>query len=251
MKGWTTPFFIPKGGKCVACWTVGVGERIAWTRCPGCKVEWSKLLEESGLCWDCDEAATKGGRNKENHAIQRLVNILGSEKAVRELSLDAFHPVTGTETAYLAAKNFNPATENLYLWGPTGRGKTHLAYGIAQKALRAGLSAEVLSMRDFVNRFRMVRPEEEANEVKRLTRIDVLVIDDFGAVRSSDFSMDILLDVLNKRFLQEKNGLIITSNLFFEDLARKNNDDRITSRLAGACKAIEIRTDWDFRLERR
>lgn len=235
---------------CIACLMRETGERIAWVQCPKCGKECAKLLEPDA-CWDCVDAAAKDPQFAAKAAVRRLTEILGSEKAVRDLTLEKFLDVPGTELALKAAKNFNPLKENLYLWGPTGRGKTHLAYAIAQNMARKGLSVEILSMRDFVNRFRLIRPDEEVAQVKQLTRVDVLVIDDLGSVRSSDFSIDILLDVLNKRFLQEKNGLVVTSNLFFDDLARKNNDDRITSRLSGACTAIKVQTGYDYRCERK
>ena len=51
--------------------------------------------------------------------------------------------------------------------------------------------------------------------------------------------------------MRKKNGLIITSNLFIDDLGRKYQDDRIPDRLSGICEVIKIDTGYDFRMEAR
>lgn len=47
--------------------------------------------------------------------------------------------------------------------------------------------------------------------------------------------------------MQETGGLIITSNLSLDNLRARFADDRLTSRIAGMCKILEI-TGADRRL---
>jgi chromosomal replication initiation ATPase DnaA len=52
---------------------------------------------------------------------------LGGEKPYREFTFERYKVTPGNRRAYERSKTFDPAAENLYLWGPSGVGKTHLA----------------------------------------------------------------------------------------------------------------------------
>lgn len=238
------------GPLCLGCWTAKIGERIEWAKCPKCAKEWSKLCEGETECIDCNEKAG-ADKTKEAEMFKRLKKLFGSEKSIKELTLENFSTVDGTEEGYEAATLFDPAKNNLYLWGPTGRGKTHLAYAVAQKWLRLGKGVEILTTRELINRFRLTKPDEEVENVRYLVAVPVLVIDDLGVQSNSDFALDILCDILNKRGLADRNGLIVTSNLFLSDLAKKNQDDRLSSRLSGMCRIVNVDTSEDWRSARR
>ena len=114
----------------------------------------------------------------------------------------------------------------------------------------AGRKVDKLTMREMINRFRMTKPEEEAAQIEDMVGVEVLVIDDMGKAANSDFALNILTDILDKRSLVERYGLVITSNLFIGDLARQSGDDRLSSRITGMCKVIEVRSPYDYRVER-
>ena len=239
------------GKVCLACWVEKeISPKFNWSICPTCQVEWSKLLPPpAGVCWDCDKKSVQ--EREKNAAIKKaLLKLFGSESKLEELSFEKFERSIGTERAYFACLDFNPTKENLYLWGPTGRGKTHLAYAVAQECINARKSVDIMTIRDFVNRFRMTKPEEEKEMVNDLVKKDVLIIDDIGRIQGTEFSIDILTNIIDKRSLIGKNGLIMTSNLFLNELSANNREDRLTSRIAGMCKVIEVRGEADYRLRR-
>ena len=226
-----------------------IGARIAWVKCPACGKEWSKL-KDSGECWDCDEK--KGADAKRKTAIRaKLLRMFGSNAGLLALSFQNWMHVPGAVEAHDYANAFDPAKDNAYFVGPSGRGKTHLAYAMAQKWAGLGKSAEILTVRQLVNRFRLAKPDEETERSDALANADVLVIDDLGKVANSEFALDILTDIVGRRGMMEKNGLIVTSNLTLDHLAQKNQDDRLSSRLAGMCRIVRIQTEKDYRLERR
>lgn len=104
---------------------------------------------------------------------------------------------------------------------------------------------DVVSQRELVNRFRMKTGFEELAEYNRLCDQDLLVIDDLGIAKGTEFMIEVLCEVLNKRFLRGLNGLVVTSNLSLDDLAHKIGDDRLSSRIAGMCKTYELKgPDW-------
>ena len=81
-------------------------------------------------------AASDRQRQKEREALMvraALMKLLGGDKPYREFTFERYQVTPGNQLAYERSKAFSPATDNLYLWGPCGVGKTHLAYAIARR----------------------------------------------------------------------------------------------------------------------
>jgi len=236
------------GETCFVCHWLARGEKFNWIACPKCGIEWSKL-KESGRCYGCDEKLEKDAEKKIS-MLKKVKRIFGSERNFEKLSFENFTIFDGLTPAVDACRNFNSDKENLYLWGAPGMGKTHLAFAIIRSAMLAGKRVDKLTMRELINRFRLVKPEEETAQIEELVAVDVLVIDDMGKAANSDFALNILTDILDKRSLMERNGLVITSNLFISDLSRQSGDDRLSSRISGMCRLVEVRSPYDYRVER-
>lgn len=222
------------------------GEKATWIVCPTCGKEVNKL-REGNMCWDCVEDDIKR-KEKEFFIDKKIENLFGSQEAIKWYTFDNWDPIVSLDRAYTKAFNFEPYSENLYLWGKVGRGKTHLAYAIAIKQLKAGLSIDILSPRELAGKFRRKNFEDEIFEMDKLRKVDVLILDDIGKGQETQFALGILAEVLNKRALNKKNGLVITSNLSLDELSNKFADDRLSSRLAGLCESIEMQSDDDYRI---
>ena len=234
---------------CIFCDMENFGNSSVWIPCPACGKEVNRL-REPGKCYDCVEADIETNLRIAAQDA-RIVALFGSHEAVKFFTFNNWDPIPKLDKVYAKCFNFNPANQNLYLWGPPGRGKTHLAYAIAIKQLKAGRSVEVLAVRELVGKFRRKNYEDEVAEMEKLRKVDVLIIDDLGQGRDTDFAISVVTDILNKRSLNCKNGLVITSNLFLDDLAAKYHEDRIVSRLGGVCDIIELVSTVDYRLERK
>lgn len=213
--------------------------------CPQCKAEFYKLYTD--VCYDCTLAKEQDvARSK--RLKEKMASVFGGAWATEQLAFDTFIEVKGAEKAFKACRNFDPASDNLYLWGACGRGKTHLAVAAAFLQMLAGSDVGFFTSRELINTFRLKEPAEELAQIRKIAALPVLVIDDLGITRGTDFAIDILCDILNKRFYQNRNGLIITSNLFVDELAEKMGDHRLASRIGGMCKVIEMKGDNDMRL---
>lgn len=201
----------------------------------------SQLIERR--CPAC-QAASERAREKEKRARERrgeLVELLGGERAYREFTFERYQVAAGNQLAYERAKNFNPAGDNLYLWGACGVGKTHLAYAVARRCFEESRSVTILLAGQLSREVRMKDPEREQTAVDDLVGTEVLVLDDLGTGTETAYARQILQEILDCRNIRDRSGLVITSKYSLGALAEKLNDDAIPSRLAGACQVIEVK----------
>jgi len=184
-------------------------------------------------------------------ALARKAGIksLGGVMAFEEYTADNFKPSENQYAAFMAAQTFEQTKDNLYFFGPVGSGKTHLATIAARRFLgKVGVTT--------VNPFeisRLVRSTrngiDESRAIAAIADSRVLVIDDMGTAKDTEFLVGLLYEIINHRYMNHKGGLIITSNLKPSELSEKMGDDRISSRLIQICKIISISGEVDHRMQ--
>lgn len=124
----------------------------------------------------------------------------------------SFNPkLPKTKLAELASARFVPTHSGVLLIGPPGVGKSHIATAIAIGAIRAGHRALVRSTFDLVADF----AEADATGTRRdlvhtLTRVDLLVLEDFGMKKLGSAAAEDLLEVFVRR--HETASTLITTN---------------------------------------
>lgn len=222
--------------------------------CPVCGGLSDYGLPFEGACsLDCQLKADQQKRADAKRA-EDFKSIMGSPKALAEFKLELYKPREGTQDAIEAAKYFTPDRDNLYLYGACGTGKTHLAYALARKQHEQGKDVMILKPQELFRRFRKRDAEDEEREIRRFAKFDVLVIDDLGVEKTTEFALSILYEIIDRRVMDYRNGLVITSNLSPKALAEKIGDDRIPSRLGSLCRFIRLGTgsdEDDFRQNKR
>ena len=119
------------------------------------------------------------------------------------------------------------------LTGPVGVGKTHLAVAAALEREKIGDTVFFATVSDLLDHLRSAYapdnpavPDDLLDQVKTT---DLLVLDDFGAERSTPFAEDKLFQIINYRY-EERLPTIITTSLDFGDIEASR--PRIASRLS-------------------
>ena len=81
--------------------------------------------------------------------------------------------------------------------------------------------------------------DEEMELYEKYKNVEFLVLDDFGVEKTSDWAFSVLYLIINHRYEEDK-ITVFTSNFNLDQLAEKNNDERITRRLSDWCRIIEL-----------
>jgi DNA replication protein DnaC len=189
-------------------------------------------------------------------------------------------PFASLATARMAAMQFvdkYPVERaGLLLIGTIGVGKTHLAVGIAKELmLSKGVSCLFYDYRELLkeiqNSYNTSVAATELQVLRPVFEAEVLVLDELGAVKPTEWVWDTVSHILNTRY-NDKRTTIITTN--YRDLppgATQNGDEpprrnyaaeraareetlgdrigeRMRSRLHEMCRIVTVQGD-DFRIK--
>jgi DNA replication protein DnaC len=163
--------------------------------------------------------------------------------------------------------------KGLLFMGPSGVGKTHLAVAALKELIRRGHGGLFCDYRELLKEIQAsYNPASESTEMKILEPIrtvEILVLDDLGASKPSDWVRDIVGIVLNARYNESRTTLITTNYLdnpategevarlpsgklvapTREDALEQRIGSRMRSRLYEMCRTVEVSAP-DFRREK-
>lgn len=190
--------------------------------------------------------------------IAKLLELSAIRGIMREMTFDSFSQDRRGkiyEVAKQYADDFTPQTNiGLIFFGKAGTGKTHLAVAIArhiieqkQIAARVARTVELLAdIRQTFNEHDGYRAENETDLIRKFASVSLLVLDDLGAEKVSDWVREVLYRIIDERWLEQK-PMIVTTNLNLKELEERIGE-RIVSRIAGVCMQVEMQ-NRDYRIE--
>ncbi len=165
------------------------------------------------------------------------------------------------EKAHSAVREFvdtYPFVEKgLLLMGGVGTGKTHLAVAALKQIMaekRARVRGRFVDFTSLVLEIQMTfdGPGSSSEILKPLVEADLLVLDELGAGKTTQWVMDLLYYLVNTRYLEGR-VTIFTTN--FSDHPKNNEDPltnrvskRIRSRLYEMCRKVGL-YGHDYRAE--
>ena len=154
----------------------------------------------------------------------------------------------------------NDGLNSLFMHGTCGAGKTHLACAVANAMIEAEKPVLLTTFGDLVQEIKSTFIKgskiSEKDIIEKYRRAPMLIIDDLGKEKPTDWSASILFSILNHRYSDMK-PTIITSNFAPEETINRiapAEDDAlcgrsIVSRIREVYSILNISTD-DHRAQR-
>jgi DNA replication protein DnaC len=137
---------------------------------------------------------------------------LPAHKTLEEFNYEAQPQVPRDLVEELASLRFLHEGSNLILLGPPGVGKSHIACGLALKAIERGHRVYFLSLHDLVTKARIARQKNRLHVLMTtLVRPRLMVLDEMGYLPLERDDATFLFEVINKRY-QKQRSVILTSN---------------------------------------
>ncbi|MDB6128943.1 MAG: transposase/IS protein [Verrucomicrobiales bacterium] len=202
-----------------------------------------KQLRLSGLQQTLNVRLQEAAANRLTHA-DFLELILADELAVRQERLLKrrtnaadfrhlktleefdwqFNPTINRKTIFdLAAGGFIRKATDVFLIGPPGVGKTHLAQAIGYEAIKMDFHVLYRSIFDLVNDFLKDQAfSQQERTVRKYLKPDLLIIDDMGLKSLPKHSSEYFLEVIMRRY--ENRATVMTSNRPIEEWGKLLGD---------------------------
>jgi DNA replication protein DnaC len=193
-------------------------------------------------------------------------DLLGAARIPRryeECSLSNYQPATtnGSQLrafnyAYRLVREYPSVDRGLLFMGTCGVGKTHLSVAILREMIeKKGVSCLFHEFGTLLKEIQnSYNPVPQTSELKMLTPLieaEVLVLDELGATKPTDWVRDTMMQVINTRY-NDRRLTIFTTN--YLDGRSSEGDEiledrigvRLRSRLFEMCKTVQIEGE-DYR----
>jgi DNA replication protein DnaC len=201
----------------------------------------SKLLEQARIPRRYREAAPP---RKEACTLQNYYPAQGNGSQLKAFNY-----------AFRLVREYPAVERGLLLMGPVGIGKTHLAVAILHGLIDKGVPCLFYEfgalLKEIQDSYNAVSNTSEMRVLAPVYQAEVLVLDELGASKPTDWVRDTMMNIIGKRYNDKKLTIFTTNYL---DARRAPTDEtledrvgvRLRSRLYEMCKTVQIEGE-DYR----
>ena len=207
----------------------------------------------------------KGARKCRCRAEDRRSKLMEAALIPRryiECSLQSYKPTQGNASQLLAfnyafrlVREYPAVDRGLLFMGPCGVGKTHLSVAILRGLVEKGVPCLFYEfgslLKEIQNSYNSVSQTSQVSVLTPVYDADVLVLDELGASKPTDWVRDTMMQIINTRYNDRKMTIFTTNYL---DCRRAGRDEtledrvgvRLRSRLYEMCRTTVIEGE-DYR----
>jgi DNA replication protein DnaC len=190
--------------------------------------------------------------------ISRLIKESGIRGIMHNMTFSSFEQRYRGVAYNLAkkyAEEFDLGTKHgLMFYGHAGSGKTHLSVAIIKQIIEekqiqvkfVRIVDLLLDIRKTFDENESWKAENESELLRKYMFTPLLVLDDIGSEKTTDWVRQVLYQIIDERWIEQR-PVIITSNLTLEELEARLGE-RIASRIAGMTQLIEMQSH-DYRIK--
>ena len=179
--------------------------------------------------------------------IEELRRLSLMDARLRKTCFASYRETDENRKAFIIAKNYVEnfdvmfaKGQGLLFWGNVGTGKSYTAAAIANELLKRMQPVIMTSFVKLINDMGSFE-NDDSSYIAKLNRAKLLIVDDLGAERGTDFSLEKVYDIIDSRYRSGK-PIILTTNLELSHM--KSCDDtrysRIYDRIFEMCYPVKV-----------
>lgn len=214
-----------------------------------------EVLTVTRMC-RCDreaEIAEEERKRKEEETLRLHENkqASGIEEMYRDARLSTFDVEADNTGAYNLAKNYIAQfpemlsrNQGLLFWGDCGTGKTFTACVIGNELLEKGYTVYSISFAKMFQKVSGYSSEQEAELMEKVRTVDLLILDDLGTERTTEFANEKVYAVIDARYRSGK-PTIFTTNMTLTQMkeAVDVRQKRLYDRIFQTCFPLQFNGD--------
>jgi DNA replication protein DnaC len=182
-------------------------------------------------------------RNKRTAMNHKLSKIKDKQASLDAMDYNPKRRINKQQLLSLASLGFIHAKQNVIITGKTGTGKSWLAQAFANRAITDGHRAYYVRTPSLLEEIRLSRIDGTyTNVLKKYSRFQLLVLDDFGVAPIVEDDATNLFEVIEAR--TQINSTIITSQLpvseWYNYLNNNTIADAILDRIVHSSHRVEL-----------
>ena len=197
-----------------------------------------KMTNDEFISW----LITNGWDDRCNRTIERLVKAAGFryEASLEHIHYDVDRGLDRNLIQRLADLGFMSEGRNLFIVGSTGTGKSYIATALGYRACQKGYRVLYANTARLMAQLKVAKAKGSIlQELKKIERTELLILDDFGLQPLDTTARNLLMDIIEDRLT------IIASQIpvraWYEDIADQTVADAIMDRIIHGAIKIQLK----------
>lgn len=184
--------------------------------------------------------------DRQNRKINRLLLLANfrQKASIAEVSYTEARNLDKNMFQRISTLDFIAKKENIILTGASGVGKSYLAQALGHQACLMGSRVLYTNAARLLAKLKLSKVDGTyIKELKKLLRIDLLILDDFGLQAFDNHAREILMDIIDDRFNQC--ATIVSSQIpvsaWYDLIGEGTIADAILDRLVNSSHRIDLK----------